>query len=307
MLESYANGDSAHLPRLNGHINPLHHDPVPLPVARPSAPERMQVQVAADALLSSCWQKACEFARNFSATQISIEFLLLGAAHVRDAEPALTAACPDVEALSHALATRCARRSFAAVPTDTGSYAPDKTLKALLCETGAFAASREMPAITLSLLLEAVALHQPTLPVLDVLPTLQRAHLEHIQQPTLHLLEQIADRLQAVESQITGPTIEALETPLPFPQRDGLADAVAKLQGDVGALKGHLLYYPSGTANPYEPQPQPHLVIPSREEMARAMEELPKRIAAAVIEEIGVRQPVMEPPAPIKRRWFRRG
>lgn len=295
-MESHLNGTGEPVPKFYPRLDtfmpaPQASTPEHQPVIKAAAGDtsRLSLDVAADDLLSHCWSKACEFARSFGASQISIEFLLLGASHVRDAEPVLATACPDAEMLSHALATRCARRSFSPVPTTNTGYQADKTLKGLLCGTAAIAATQEMPRLTLSLLLEAVALHHPTLPVLELLPTLQKAHQQ--QPSSAVLLEQIADRLETIENQITGPQVEALEQAFPFSQRDGLADTVAKLQRDVATLKGHLIYDPSGTANPFEPQRQPHLVIPSREEMVRVIAELPKRIANAVLDELKEQQP----------------
>lgn len=315
-MDSHLNGTGESVPkfypRLETFVSPPHASaPEHQPIIKAAAGDnsRLSLNVAADDLLSQCWRRACEFARNFGANQISIEFLLLGASHVRDAEPVLATACPDVEMLSHALATRCARRSFSPVPTAIAGYQADKTLKGLLCGTAAIAATQEMPRLTLSLLLEAVALHHPTLPVLDLLPTLVKA--QQPQPSSVVLLEQIAERLETIEGQISGPQVEALEQPLSFPPRDGLADTVAKLQRDVATLKGHLIYDPSGTANPFEPKPQPHLVIPSREEMVRVIAELPKRIANAVLEELNEQHPRPttdneRPPAKGLLSWLRK-
>lgn len=310
MLESHTNGAGAPVarpsfPRFTDiPVSDVRHADNAAPItAHTSSQETLSLNIPADALLSKCWSKACEFAGNFGANQLSIEFLLLGATYVRDAEPVLASACKDVEQLSHALATHCAKRSFSPVPADKKDYHADPTLKELLCGSAAIAATQEMPRLTLSLLLEAIALHEPPLPVLEHLPALHKR--KQPEPSAVVLLEQITDRLEAIENQISGPQVEVLEQSLPFPQRDGLADTVAKLQRDIATLKGHLIYYPSGPANPFEPQPQPHLVIPSREEMVRVIAELPKRIASAVVEELE-RPPQRDTAGKNILSWFRR-
>lgn len=175
--------------------------------------DRLSLNVAADRLLSLCWQKACQFARNFGSPQISIELLLLGATHVREADAVLALASPNIESLNHKLAERCARRSFAQAPSEARSLTADKTLKGLLCGAAALAAAQETPNLTLSLLLEAISLHDPVLPVLDVCPNLAPP----LPQPRSALLEDIADRLSVIEEKLDSPPL-TVSTPMIHPE-----------------------------------------------------------------------------------------
>jgi hypothetical protein len=142
--------------------------------ARFSSRDRLTVHLVADRLLSDCWTKACEFARNFNALHIDIDHLLLGASHVRDAESALSAVCDDVEALTHELARICARRSFADVPDDNEAYGASQALQIILCEASALAARQGVPNLTLSLVIEALAKTEPQPAVIEILPKLRR-------------------------------------------------------------------------------------------------------------------------------------
>lgn len=142
--------------------------------ARFSSRNILTVHLAADRLLSDCWTKACEFARNFNALHIDIDHLLLGASHVRDAESALSVACDDIEELTHELARLCARRSFAEAPEDNEAYEASQTLRIILCEASALAARQGVPNLTLSLVIEALAKTEPKPAVIDVLPKLRR-------------------------------------------------------------------------------------------------------------------------------------
>lgn len=175
--------------------------------------DRLSLNVAADRLLSLCWQKACQFARNFGSPQISIELLLLGATHVREADAVLALAAPNIESLNHKLAERCARRSFAQAPSEARTFTADKTLKGLLCGAAALAAAQETPNLTLSLLLEAISLHDPVLPVIDLCPNLAPPMPE----PRNALLEDIAERLSAIEDKLDSPP-QTASAPMIYPE-----------------------------------------------------------------------------------------
>ncbi len=142
--------------------------------ARFSSQNILTVHLAADKLLSECWAKACEFARNFNALHIDIDHLLLGASHVRDAEAALAIACDDIEELTHELARLCARRSFAQVPAENAAYEASQSLRIILCEASALAARQGVPNLTLSLVIEALARTEPRPAVIEVLPKIRR-------------------------------------------------------------------------------------------------------------------------------------
>lgn len=142
--------------------------------ARFSNRDLLTVHLVADRLLSDCWTKACEFARNFNALHIDIDHLLLGASHVRDAESALSAVCDDVEVLTHELARICARRSFAEAPRNNEAYEASQALQIILCEASALAARQGVPNLTLSLVIEALASTDPQPAVIEALPKLYR-------------------------------------------------------------------------------------------------------------------------------------
>lgn len=167
--------------------------------ARFSNHNLLTVHLVADKLLSDCWTKACEFARNFNATHIDIDHLLLGASHVRDAEAALSAACDDIEELTHELARVCARRSFAQVPDDNMAYEASQSLRIILCEASALAARQDVPNLTLSLVIEALAHTEPRPAVLEVLPKLRRRIEEENAQEAEALV-----LLNAVNSKVDG-------------------------------------------------------------------------------------------------------
>lgn len=135
----------------------------------------LSVYLVADRLLSDCWTKACEFARNFNSPIIEIEHLLLGASHIRDAEPVLLCISDDVEALTRELSRICARRSFAPAPADNISYEPSQNLRVLLCEAAALAAKKSMPNLTLDLVIEGLdrAVVKPA--IVDMLVKTRRA------------------------------------------------------------------------------------------------------------------------------------
>lgn len=288
------------LPRYDEHP---HTPSVPQPAAlgaRLSETEPLQLTIPADEILTACWAKACDFARNFGTSHISVELLLLGACHVRDAEQILADACETVETLSNTLTSHCAKRSFATMPQDTRAYTPNKTLKCILCRAAAIAAQQEMPRITLSLLLEALTEHKPRLPVLDHLATLSNS------QPQEHLLADLNTRLDRLHCAVMGTKDEQAADGLPSPLAPTLADAINRLLRDVSVLKGNLLSYPSGPIDSYL---EPHLTIPTTTEFRNLLDLFQERLAPlladAVVQHIDIpkeRAPV--PTGPQKRkRW----
>ncbi|MGB0087733.1 MAG: hypothetical protein WBP94_20445 [Rhodomicrobiaceae bacterium] len=173
----------------------------------------LTVHMVADGLLSDCWSKGCEFARNFNASHIEIEHLLLGASHVRNAEAALSAACDDVEELTHQLGRLCARRSFAQAPSENAAYEASQALRILLCEAAALAVRKNVPNLTLGLVMEALAETEPRPAVLEVLPKLQRQVSEKraemvAQAESMQLLH---DRMENLGRLLSGDMIPRLE------------------------------------------------------------------------------------------------
>jgi hypothetical protein len=136
--------------------------------------ELLTVHVVADKLLSDCWSKACEFARNFESPSIEIQHLLLGASHIRDAEEVLSAVCDDIAELTRHLSGLCAHRQFAETPKDNKAYEASQQLRVLLCQAAALAAKKDVPNLTLALVIEALAEADPRPAALDALPKLQR-------------------------------------------------------------------------------------------------------------------------------------
>ena len=262
----------------------------------------LSVHMVADELLSHCWSKGCEFARNFNAPHIDIEHLLLGASHVRDAELTLATASDDVEELTHELGRLCARRSFAEAPRQNTAYEASQTLKVLLCEAAALATKKQIPNLTLALLMEALAETEPRPGVLDILPKVQRRTSEKDAQGAAHitLLKGLHNKIENVESLLGGsmlPKLDALasmdqdlNTALHDAIRARLADTEAGLrQGILSLMEGisrsarqnseelnrliNLLANPpqDDPANPDAPNTQHTLKIPTTEQVYDAV------------------------------------
>ena len=306
MLDDYTNGASAPVP-MNGHP----HSALPSPLAiaaNANEQNTLLLKVPADSLLSQCWSKACAFASSFGASQINIELLLLGATHVRDAEAILAEATPNVEMLNHLLATRCAKRSFNTAHEEPVHYHADKTLKGLLASSAALAATHEVPRLTLSLLLDAIARHQPPLAVVEVLPSLKANAGD-----TQHLLADLSARIREIEHILKVPKPDDDELPL-FKRKpvDDLTRKIERMADDIATLKSYLLYYPDGTP---DYSPPPYLTIPTQSEFVDAVRNLPERLTPivinAVFDEISKRQSrelsIFErKPKARWKRWLRR-
>lgn len=214
--------------------------------ARFSSRDLLTVHLVADRLLSDCWTKACEFARNFNALHIDIDHLLLGASHVRDAESALSAVCDDVEVLTHELARICARRSFAEAPDDNEAYEASQALRIILCEASALAARQGVPNLTLSLVIEALAKTDPQPAVIDVLPKLhRRAEAERAgQAENMRLLADInhkIDGLNAVFSPDFRQRLAAIDALVGQALAEQIAPLEARLQESVGQRMEHVI------------------------------------------------------------------
>lgn len=263
--------------------------------------DTLHLTIPADDTLSACWGKACDFARNFGTTHISVELLLLGACHVRDAEPVLAETCDSVEALSNALTAHCAKRSFATMPHDMRAYTANKTLKSVLCRAAALAASQEMARISLSLLLAALREYRPRLPVMDHLSAPSPRQPEEEQ-----LIADLSARLDALHRAIMGTNDGQTAHALPLAPTPTLADAIAKLMRDVSLLRANLLYFPSG---PVDSSLEPHLNVPTTSEFHNLLrlfqERLVPLVAEAVVQQITLPSSrALVPVTTAKRTWW---
>lgn len=305
MLDSYANGASAPVP----FDIPKPHLSASSIAAQANDQAVLLLKVPADALLSQCWAKACAFAQSFGAAQISVELLLLGATHVHDAEAVLSEAAPNVEVLNHVLATRCAKRSFSAGNEHPITYQADKILRGLLARSAALASIHEVPRLTLSLLLDAIAEQQPPLPIIEVLPSLKTIDTPN---GTTRLLAELADRVRKIEYSLKTPNTEDDTLPLFREQPNSQAQTLERLAADITLLKHLLLYYPDGTTDMYE---APHLAIPTHTDFIEAISSLPERLTPlvinAVFDEISRRESreltvTERKPKSIWKRWLTR-
>ncbi len=204
--------------------------------ARFSNRDLLTVHLVADRLLTDCWTKACEFARNFNALHIDIDHLLLGACHVRDAESALSALGDDVEALTHELARVCARRSFANAPEDNEAYEASQSLRVILCEACALAARQGVPNLTLSLVIEALAKTDPQPAVTDVLPKLRRRIVADraVQAENLRLLSDINRKIESL-SAVFNPDLRERLGAIDACVSQTLASQIAPLEARIDA------------------------------------------------------------------------
>jgi hypothetical protein len=187
----------------------------------------LTVRAVADRLLSDCWSKACEFARNFEAPSIEIHHLLLGASHIRDAEAVLSTACDDIAELTRQLSGICAHRQFAATPQDNGSYEASQALRALLCEASALAARRNVPNLTLALILEALTETKPSPSVLNLLPKSQPHTSAESVAATGHAqaLEELRTRIEHMDKMLRSDLIT---------KSHELQEHVAKIERAIG-------------------------------------------------------------------------
>lgn len=297
VLDNYANGAGGHMPFAN-EIPAPYPEPPPKVVTEPHVANTLLLSVTADRLLSQCWSKACAVASNFGMHSISIEVLLLAATHIRGAESVLLDACPDVEDLNHALATRCARRSFTEDVVEPQTFMPDKTLKGILGLATALAAEHEVEKLTLSMVLKAIARQRPRLHVVDVLPRLQLQELD-------------SPRSSGAAHANGAQAEEGYELPL-FSVRkdkDPVLESIQRLERDVDIIKGNLLYYPSGPADP-DIYVSPSLAIPTSQDFSNALRELPSRlvplIVDAVMDETERRQKPAQGKLNSQRPWWKR-
>lgn len=281
----------------------------------------LTVYLAADDLLSGCWSKACEFARNFGAPQVGIEHLLLGASHIRAAEPALGFACENLEELSHKLATRCARRSFAEVPRSNRTYEADKSLKAVLCEASALAAAVEAPSLTLTLVLQAIAKHEPRLAVLDLLPGLSppedprkasdAQQLEALADLKVRL-EELGSGLQGLSSSMLSPaSLSTLGTEIGY-KLDNINSTLNLSHRQIAQLHSLLVAIPTAVGTFGSEQPAVLRAATTdqlRSALAQLLDGVPTKTRELLVAEFERKSALQNatPPQPAvekKRGWF---
>jgi hypothetical protein len=265
--------------------------------ARFSSRDLLTVHLVADRLLTDCWTKACEFARNFNALHIDIDHLLLGASHVRDAESALSAVCDDVEVLTHELARICARRSFADVPEDNEAYEASQGLRIILCEASALAARQGVPNLTLSLVIEALAKTEPQPAVIEVLPKLRRRaeaeraeQAEHVQM--LSAINRKIDGLNAVFSPEFRERLGTIDTVVAQAIAAQIAPLEARLDESVGQRMEHVIQLTHKQS------------VETRDQVYEAVRVLPNMVANMVGERVAELDAPKDQDKDQTRRWF---